>query len=223
MIPRRPMPPHGPMVRDNIIEADDDSSRTMDLVEPKNTAEWRAWLEANHTIRREIWLVLTKGRKDSSTLTITDAVDEALCFGWIDSRGKRLDESRYMLRLTPRKDDTHWSQRNLYRARKLIDEGRMTDAGMSRLPIDFNDLIASPTASAEQDLVFPPDLEDALKRELNWDAFSSLPPGKRREFIRWVSSAKRPETRQRRIERTVALIRAGKSLTEDMMSKWSKK
>lgn len=111
----------------------------MDLIEPTNIAEWRTWLEANYQATGEIWLVLTKHGKKGSALSMNDAVDEAICFGWIDSRTKRLDESKYMLRLTPRKSVTKWSDRNLQRAKDLIDEGRMTDAGMLKLPSEFKE------------------------------------------------------------------------------------
>ena len=196
----------------------------MELVEPDNLAEWRSWLEANHNINQEIWLVLQKGGKKDPQLTMTEAVDEALCFGWIDSRTKRLDDVRYMLRLTPRKVGAKWSNRNLQRAKDLIAEGRMTDAGKMKLPNYFLQSVASSDVSSEDDEDLPQELEISLKREANiWTAFIALKPGKRKEFIRWVSSAKRPETREKRILRTIELIGMGRSLTEEMMNKWTKR
>ena len=185
-------------------------------------AEWRAWLEANHQASKEIWLVLTKDGRKGSALTMKDAVDEAICFGWIDSRTKRLDDAKYMLRLTPRKNVTKWSDRNLQRARDLIDEGRMTDAGMLKLPREFKG--SAPDIPSEQEATLPPELERALNGDIVvQNAFRTLTPGRRKEFIRWVSGAKRPGTRQKRVDRTVELIRMGRSLTEDMMNRWSKK
>jgi uncharacterized protein YdeI (YjbR/CyaY-like superfamily) len=196
----------------------------MELVEPDNLAEWRSWLEANHNINQEIWLVLQKGGKKDPQLTMTEAVDEALCFGWIDSRTKRLDDVRYMLRLTPRKVGAKWSNRNLQRAKDLIAEGRMTDAGKMKLPNNFLQSVASSDVSSEDDEDLPQELEISLKREANiWTAFIALKPGKRKEFIRWVSSAKRPETREKRILRTIELIGMGRSLNEEMMNKWTKR
>ena len=195
----------------------------MELVEPDNLAEWRAWLEANHSSSREIWLVLKKGGKNDLSLSMTAAVDEALCYGWIDSRTKRLDAVRYLLRLTPRKVGGKWSDRNLQRAKDLIDEGRMTEAGKMKLPNDFHRPVASSDVS-EHDERIPPELECALNGEENaWATFMALTPGKRKEFVRWVSSAKRPETMEKRILRTIELIGMGKSLTEEMMDKWTKK
>jgi uncharacterized protein YdeI (YjbR/CyaY-like superfamily) len=195
----------------------------MEIVEPENLAEWRAWLDANHETSKEIWLVLKKGGK-GAPLSMTDAVDEALCFGWIDSRTKRLDGVRYLLRLTPRKQGAKWSERNLQRVRVLIDEGRMTDAGEVKLPNDFRRSVAATDSSPGRDQEVPPELEKALKLEASvWTAFMSLTPGRRKEFIRWVSSAKRPETREKRIRKTVELVGAGRSLTEEMMSKWTSK
>jgi uncharacterized protein YdeI (YjbR/CyaY-like superfamily) len=194
----------------------------MDRVEPKTLAEWRSWLEANHLESKEIWLVIPKVGKAGFELTMRDGVDEALCFGWIDSRGKRLDENRFMLRLTPRKSVTNWSQRNLRRAYDLIDQGRMTEAGMSKLPVDFRSSIVMTNDQVEQEEILPPELEHSMKADTNvWNSFRRLTPGRRKEFIRWVSSAKRPETRHKRIARTVELIRMGRSLTEDMTRKWS--
>jgi uncharacterized protein YdeI (YjbR/CyaY-like superfamily) len=195
----------------------------MDSFEPNNVAEWRAWLEVNHNTSIEIWLVIPKGRKGGSALTMTDAVDEAMCFGWIDSRTKGLDEDRFMLRMTPRKEVTNWSERNLKRAKALIDEGRMTEAGIFKLPSDFLVSAVKSGPSSEENATIPPELESALNKDTDvWNTFQTLAPGKRREFVRWVSSAKRPETRSRRIARTVELVKLGRSLTEEMMSKWSK-
>ena len=195
----------------------------MEIVEPEDLAEWRAWLDANNETSHEIWLALKKGGK-GALLSMTNAVDEALCFGWIDSRTKRLDDVRYLLRLTPRKQGAKWSERNLQRVRVLIDEGRMTDAGMVKLPDDFRRSVAATGSSPGPDQEVPPELDNALKLEASvWTAFMSLTPGRRKEFIRWVSSAKRPGTREKRIRRTVELVGMGRSLTEEMMSKWTSK
>jgi uncharacterized protein YdeI (YjbR/CyaY-like superfamily) len=194
----------------------------MEPVEPQNLAEWRDWLEANHCSCMEIWIVLKKGRNKGLCLSMKDAVDEALCYGWIDSRIKHLDGTRYMLRVTPRKEGTKWSERNLERARELAQEGRMTDAGKMKLPNNFHQPVASQDVTPGYDEEIPPELESALKEEDNvLSAFNALTPGRRKEFIRWVSSAKRPETRKKRILRTIELIRMARSLTEDMMDKWS--
>jgi uncharacterized protein YdeI (YjbR/CyaY-like superfamily) len=194
----------------------------MDRIEPKTLAEWRTWLEVNHLQSTEIWLVISKAGRAVSGLRLNDAVDEAICFGWIDSRGKRLDEDRFMLRLTPRKNVKNWSQRNLRRANDLIEKGRMTEAGISKLPSDFRASIIPPDLSGEENI--PPEFERSMKEDPEvWNAFLRLTPGRRREFVRWVSGAKRPETRQKRLIRTIELVRMGRSLTGDMMQRWSDK
>ena len=154
---------------------------------------------------------------------MSDAVDEAICYGWIDSRAKRLDEKRYLFRFTPRKNVTNWSARNLKRAKELFEQGRMTEFGLSKLPSNFLELPIPEHMTEEWEIGPSPGLEAALRTDPElWNAYSKLPPGKRKEFNRWVFNAKRPETRQKRIERTVELVKMGRSLTEDMISRWSK-
>lgn len=192
----------------------------MDRIEPKTLAEWRAWLEVNHLQSNEIWLVISKAGRAGPGLRLNDAVDEAICFGWIDSRAKRMDEGQFMLRLTPRKNIMNWSQRNLRKASDLIQQGRMTEAGISKLPSDFRASIVPPNPSEEENL--PPEFERSMKEDPEvWNAFMSLTPGRRREFVRWVSAAKRPETRTKRIMRTIELVTMGRSLTSDV--RWSGK
>lgn len=185
-------------------------------------SDWREWLKANHANLTEAWLVLRKGAK-GKCLTMREAIDEAICFGWIDSRSKRVDDERYEVRFTPRKDGTKWSDLNLRRAREMMDQGRMTEMGAAVLPTEFFRRLMEQDQMALEAERVPPELESALRKyqEL-WDKFGALPSGKRREFIRWVSQAKRPETRNRRVERTVELVLAGRSLTDEMMGRYSR-
>jgi uncharacterized protein YdeI (YjbR/CyaY-like superfamily) len=177
--------------------------------------------QENHLRSKEIWLVIRKGANEPF-LKMRDAVDEAICYGWIDSRTKRLDEERYLIRFTPRKSHTNWSARNLTKAKELLDQGRMTEFGIAQQPSDFLKLTIPGQGIEEWENGPPPDLERALNASADlWTKFEQLPPGRRKEFNRWVLKAKRPETRQKRITRTVELIRIGRSLTEDIMRKWS--
>ena len=194
----------------------------MDRLELDGLEGWRAWLRANQLTSTETWIVIRKRDRDPVGLTMKDAVDEAICFGWIDSRTKRLDDSRYTIRFTPRKNDSNWSARNLKRARELIAAGRMTESGLSKLPSHFQDLVDR--GDEVEELEPAPDLEAVLRKDPEvWLAYSELPPGKRKEFNRWVLVAKRPETREGRIKRTLELVRMGRSLTEEMMGRWAKK
>lgn len=99
--------------------------------------ELRNWLVENHLIKIEIWLIFHKKSSGSQTLTIAQAVDEALCFGWIQSRLKPVDPERFAVRFSPRHPGSIWSLPNLKRVRKLIAEGRMTPAGLAVLPAEF--------------------------------------------------------------------------------------
>ncbi len=186
--------------------------------------EWREWLSRNHLSSEETWLVLRKGRKSGTDLTMSNAVDEAICHGWIDSRTKRLDDKRYLIRFTPRKKVTNWSERNLGRARALMDSGRMTAAGISKLPAGFREQAGKDNERGDPMAGRSPDLEATLRRDPQlWRIYSDLPPGRMREFNRWVLQAKRDDTRQKRIQRTAELICMGRSLTEDMMGRYAKR
>ena len=107
------------------------------LLELDNPADFREWLYKNHQGADEVWLAFYKKDSGKQTLTIAQAVEEALCFGWIQSRLKPLDAERFAVRFSPRREGSTWSLPNLKRARKLIAQGRMSEAGMAVLPKDF--------------------------------------------------------------------------------------
>jgi uncharacterized protein YdeI (YjbR/CyaY-like superfamily) len=107
------------------------------MLELDNPADFRQWLQDNHQAAEEVWLAFYKKASGKQTLTIVQAVEEALCFGWIQSRLKPLDAERFAVRFSPRRENSSWSLPNLKRARKLIEQGRMTEAGMATLPQEF--------------------------------------------------------------------------------------
>ena len=107
------------------------------MLELDNPADFREWLQANHHGAEEVWLAFFKKDSGKQTLTIVEAVEEALCYGWIQSRLKPLDAERFAVRFSPRRENSSWSLPNLKRARKLIAQGRMKGAGMAALPKDF--------------------------------------------------------------------------------------
>jgi uncharacterized protein YdeI (YjbR/CyaY-like superfamily) len=111
-----------------------DVRETLTLNEPEDL---RQWLQENNQTKIEIWLIFYKKSSGKQTLTIAQAVDEALCFGWIQSRLKPLDPQRFAVRFSPRRKESYWSLPNLKRIRRLIAEGRMSEAGMAVLPSDF--------------------------------------------------------------------------------------
>jgi uncharacterized protein YdeI (YjbR/CyaY-like superfamily) len=171
--------------------------------------DWRAWLEAHHGKEREVWLVFYKKHTGKPSLSYDAAVEEALCFGWIDSLIKRLDDERYARKFTPRKDRRRWSASNLKRIEKLKAEGRMTAAGMAMIPADVE---AEPAASKRS--LEPPDFFlGALEASpAAAEYFATLAPSYRRNFIHWVASAKREATRQRRLSEAISLLAEGKKL-----------
>lgn len=99
--------------------------------------EFRKWLEANHKSKMEIWLIQYKKASKKPSIDYVEAVEEALCFGWIDSTEKSIDAERYALRFSPRRPKSNWTEVNKERARRLVAEGKMTEAGLARLPEDF--------------------------------------------------------------------------------------
>jgi uncharacterized protein YdeI (YjbR/CyaY-like superfamily) len=172
-------------------------------VDVRDRAAWRRWLQRHHDRPAGVWLVVAK--KGRAGVSYGDAVEEALCFGWIDSTANPLDEGRYLLWMAPRKPKSVWSATNKRRVAALTRGGRMTDAG--RAAIRTAKRNGSWDALTETDaLVEPDDLAAALdadpRARRHWDAF---PPSSRKMILHWVGSAKREETRRRRIEETARL------------------
>ena len=95
--------------------------------------EWHAWLQRNHAVEKEVWLIIYKKHAATRSLTLEEATEEALCFGWIDSIMKRIDDEKNALRYTPRRKGSNWSEANKKRAAKLIEQGRMTEAGLAKI------------------------------------------------------------------------------------------
>jgi uncharacterized protein YdeI (YjbR/CyaY-like superfamily) len=170
---------------------------------------WRLWLERHHGSTDELWLVFYKKHTGRLTLSYDDAVEEALCFGWIDSLVKRLDDDRYARKFTPRRDTGRWSAPNLERIRRLIAGGLMTPAGLAKIDPDVEPAV--PTSKRSLDA--PPFFSDALaENDAALEFFEKLAPSYRRNFIGWVSSAKREDTRARRLAEAIRLLERGEKL-----------
>jgi uncharacterized protein YdeI (YjbR/CyaY-like superfamily) len=174
---------------------------------PRTRVAWHAWLDRHGATKREIWLLLAKKhvRARGRWLTYEEAVEEALCVGWIDGLAKRFDEDFEALRFTPRKKDSVWSEPNKRRVRKLVREGRMTDAGLVLVRhAKRSGAWAAPRVPADPSRV-PRDVSRALAAEPKALAyFEAQPPGYRRLVLTWIADARRPETRARRIADLVA-------------------
>jgi uncharacterized protein YdeI (YjbR/CyaY-like superfamily) len=172
---------------------------------------WREWLAANHDRARVIWLVFWKKHSGKQTLAYEQAVEEALCWGWIDSIIKRLDDDRYAQKFTPRTDRTKWSPSNRERLRRLLAAGRMTAAGLAQVdPEVLASLDASPDRAPRPAPTLPPELEALLRaNEKAWQAFQRLAPSHRRNYIGWIVAAKRDETRRRRLAEAISKLEQG--------------
>jgi uncharacterized protein YdeI (YjbR/CyaY-like superfamily) len=180
-----------------------------ELVEVPDRVAWRRWLEERHEQREAIWLVFHKKSSDGASPSYEEAVEEALCFGWIDSTVKRLDERRNLQLFAPRKPRGTWSQSNKERVVRLEREGLLAPAGIAA--IERAKANGSWTAlDAAERLEEPPDLADALDANTaareHWNGFS---PSSRKSILWWVTSAKRPETRAKRVETTVRMAAKG--------------
>ena len=163
-------------------------------------AEFGAWLEAHHSQATELWVGFHKKGSGLPSMTWPEAVDEALCFGWIDGVRKSIDETSYIIRFTPRKPRSTWSAVNIGRVQELAKEGRMRPAGMRAFEARTED--KSGIYSYEQSNNV--ELGDAMERQFQanqtaWDFFQDQAPWYRKAAIWWVTSAKREETRQKRL------------------------
>jgi uncharacterized protein YdeI (YjbR/CyaY-like superfamily) len=170
---------------------------------PSDRKAWRKWLATNHKSTEPVCLVLFNKNSETPNISYNDAVEEALCYGWIDNKGlKRDDESMY-LQFVPRKENGNWSKLNRDRAEKMIQEGLMTKAG--QVFIDIAKKSGKWDAALTADVI-PGDLQRVLdKKKKALQYFMAFAPSSRRLIIQWINEAKRPETRADRIKKTVTL------------------
>ena len=170
---------------------------------PRCQADWRQWLEKNHQSEQSVWLVCYTKKANVPTVNWSEAVDEALCFGWIDSTRKTIDDSSYMQFFTKRKPKSIWSKINKEKIQQLIESGRMTKAGLECVEIAKQN--GSWTILDEvEELIIPNDLDKGFEKyEGSKDYFLSLSKSTRKMILGWVVLAKRQETRQKRIDEIV--------------------
>lgn len=175
----------------------------------KDRAGWRAWLEKHHAIEKEVWLLLYKKRAARPGLSLEDAVEEALCFGWIDGRLRRIDDQKHVLRFSPRRRGSIWSESNKARAQRMIEQGRMTQAGLAKVR-EARENGEWDRAALREDVTFiPPDLHAALQANgIEQSDFERLAPSLRKQYLWWIASAKTDPTRRKRIAETIRLVEA---------------
>jgi uncharacterized protein YdeI (YjbR/CyaY-like superfamily) len=177
---------------------------------PKNRQEWREWLQDNHNVKRCIWLIYYKKKSAIPTLTYSDAVDEALCFGWIDSKVKPIDEHTFMQFFCRRKEKSVWSKVNKEKVERLTNEGLMTPSGFEIIEKAKQNGYWNMLDDAEA-LVIPDDLNKQLEIFPNAKAFfSGLSRSNKRNILQWLVLAKKQETREKRIAEIVELAENGK-------------
>jgi len=177
---------------------------TLETVYASDRQAWRQWLERNHRTSPGIWLIYYKVKSGKPSIQYSEAVKEALCFGWIDSKVKSLDEDRYQQIFTPRKPKSVWSKLNKQYIEELLQQGQTTPAGLEKINAAKQD--GSWTSLDEiEALTLPLDLRQAL--EANNTAkqnFEALSRSAKKNILYWIGSAKRPETRVKRIEQAVS-------------------
>ena len=184
------------------------TSSDLPILTLKTRAEWRKWLEKNHAKSVGIWFALHKKHTGEKSVPYEDAVRDALCFGWIDSLVKRLDDRRYLLKFTPRKPTSKWSDLNRRRWAELRDAGLLAPSGLANAPTEKRY-----AAKPEIPTTVPPFIAKALQADPKaWTTFEGLSPTERRRFVAWIFIAKRDDTRERRIRESIRLLAAGRKL-----------
>jgi uncharacterized protein YdeI (YjbR/CyaY-like superfamily) len=171
----------------------------------KSRKEWRQWLAKNHQSEKSVWLIIYKKESVTPSVYYAEAVDEALCFGWIDSKPNKRDHESYYQYFAKRNPKSNWSKVNKEKVTYLLEQGLMEPAGLQMVEIAKQNGTWTALDSVEN-ITLPSDLEHAFAKNKiareNWDNF---PRSSRRGILEWILNAKRPETRERRIAQTVVL------------------
>ena len=172
----------------------------MKTFDARTVARWRAWLEKHHASETEVWLIFHKPHTGTPSVGYMNALDEALCYGWIDSLIKRIDDDRYARKFTPRKPASKWSETNRKRYAALAKAGRLKPAGKARSPETGGSYSALPQVPEK----LPPYIAARLKDSpAAWRFFQTLTPREQRMYFGWIHLAKREETKQRRLAEAI--------------------
>lgn len=187
-------------------------------IHPEDRAAWRGWLARNHSRQEGVWLILWKKSSGRPQIPYDELVEEALCFGWIDSKPNKLDEERSMLWLAPRKGGTGWSRINKARIERAIAAGRMAEAGLAKVEAAKKDGSWNALDSVEA-LELPPDLVSALDDNAPArDNFERFPRSVKRGILEWIRNAKTSETRSKRVLET-----ASRAALNERANQWRKR
>ncbi len=176
-----------------------------------DVATWREWLEVHHATAREVWLVLLKTHVKRPSVSYEEAVQEALCFGWIDGMLRRIDDESHMVRFTPRKPGSVWAASNKARVERLIAAGRMRPEGLALVEEAKRRGEWDRADEREDVTTVPDDLAAALTVDATArEAWERLAPSHKKSYLSWIGDARRPETRARRVAETVRRVAEGR-------------
>ena len=175
-----------------------------------NHSEWRAWLEVHHATELEAWLIIQRKGASNQYLKLEEATEEALCFGWIHGALRPVSKEIYALRFTPRQPNSIWSVNNQRRVEKLIDEGRMTAAGLEQIRIAKQSGEWEAAIIREDVSSVPDDLVQALEEYDAWLDFENWPASQKKQYLYWLENAKRPDTREKRIRAILNKVKRGR-------------
>lgn len=176
-------------------------------------SEWKNWLSFHHDKSEGIWMVYYNKQSGKPSIDYKDALDEALCWGWIDSVIKKIDDEKYVRKFTPRNDSSKWSEVNKKRAEVLIKEKRMTQYGMSKIIAAKKNETWFKSDRPQLKYEITIEFEEALaKSKKAKEFFDGLSKTNQQQFLGWIESAKQPETRKKRIKESVSLLSEGKKL-----------
>ena len=180
----------------------------------ENRNEWRQWLAHNHDKEQKgIWLVFYKKGSAQTSLDYEEAVEEALCFGWIDSIIRNIDREKYVRKFTPRKIDSRWSELNKKRVAKVIIEGKMTEYGRLKMKAAKKSGLWDKDDRPQVNIKIQKEFADALKKNIKAKEFyNKLAPSYKKNFIAWIQAAKQQQTKNRRIKESIFLLAQGKKL-----------
>ncbi|OGG04772.1 hypothetical protein A2Z33_05665 [Candidatus Gottesmanbacteria bacterium RBG_16_52_11] len=178
----------------------------------KTRNEWRSWLQRNHKSKEGIWFIYYKKHTGKPSVPYAEAVEEAICFGWIDGQIKKIDDEKYMQRYSPRTSKSVWSEINVERAKKMIKQGVMAESGLKafREGTKTNKRVPS-----SKNFSVPAYFKEAItKNKIAWENFQKFSPSSKLAYVYWVGTAKTDETRQKRIKKSVEQLAKNKKFGE---------
>ncbi len=186
--------------------------RAYEKLHVTNRDDWRTWLERHWDVKKGVWLIFYKRHTGKPSLSYDDAVEEALCFGWVDSIIKKLDDEKYARKFTPRKAESKWSELNKKRAERMVKEGKMAQVGLNKITEakKSGEWFRSPLP---KELAPPLYVIEALAANKKArENFAKLAKSYKRQYIGWITSAKKQETRKKRLGEVIRLLEKNEKL-----------